>query len=384
MRPLRLKKSNINQRMKTVLYIIQKEFLQIFRDKMMLPIILVIPIVQLLILAHAATFEIKFVNMGVMDMDQSKASRALIEKFNASTFYTIKSHSFSLDDLADQMQSSKVGQILYIPADFNKQLDNKENVKVQLITDAVDGAAAGIMNAYAMNIVKEFNKNLMLESMNLPLNNKSIETHSSFWYNPELDYKTFMIPGILVLLVSIIGLFLSGMNIVKEKEIGTIEQLNVTPIQKHHFIIGKLAPFWIIAMFDLFFGLSLAKLVFQIPIVGSIGLIAFVAGIYLILVLGIGLFISTLADTQQQAMFIAWFFVMIFILLSGLFTAVENMPDWAQAINILNPIAYFIDFMRMVMLKGARLADVMHHIISIGVYALLSISLATWRYKKVV
>lgn len=370
--------------MKTILYIIQKEFLQIFRDRMLLPIIFVIPIFQLLILAHTATFEIKYVDLGIIDLDQSLASRALVQKFEASPFFKVKARSFSLDKLSEEMQNSRVEQILYIPNNFNQEIEKKHPVKIQLITDAVDGAAAGLMNAYALSIVKDFNRNLLMESKILPLNIKSIEAQTSYWYNPDLDYKTFMIPGILVLLVSIIGLFLSGLNIVKEKEIGTIEQLNVTPIKKHHFIIGKLAPFWFIAMFDLFFGLVLAKFVFQIPIVGSIGLIVAVASIYLVLVLGIGLFISTLADTQQQAMFIAWFFVMIFILLSGLFMPVENMPDWAQRMNILNPIAYFIDFMRMVMLKGARLADVSYHITSISIYAILSISLATWRYKKVV
>jgi len=371
-------------RMKTILYIIQKEFLQIFRDKMMLPIIFVIPIFQLLILAHTATFEIKYVDMGIIDLDQSVSSRALVQKFEASPFFKINARSFSLEKLSDEMQDARIEQILYIPADFSEQLEKKFPVKIQLITDAVDGAAAGLMSAYALNIIKDYNKSLLMESKSVASSIKTIDTRTSYWYNPDLDYKTFMIPGILVLLVSIIGLFLSGLNIVKEKEIGTIEQLNVTPIRKHHFIIGKLTPFWFIAMFDLFFGLAIAKFVFDIPIIGSIGLIASVASIYLVLVLGIGLFISTLADTQQQAMFIAWFFVMIFILLSGLFMPVENMPDWAQAINILNPIAYFIDFMRMVMLKGAQMADVMYHIISITIYAIISISLATWRYKKVV
>lgn len=370
--------------MKTILYIIQKEFLQIFRDKMMLPIIFVIPIVQLLILAHTATFEIKYVDLGIIDLDQSVASRALVQKFEASPFFRVKARSFSLEKLSEEMQNSRVEQILYIPTDFNLELEKKHPVKVQLITDAVDGSAAGMMSAYALSIIKDFNQNLVMESRSLSLNIKSIETRSSYWYNPDLDYKTFMIPGILVLLVSIIGLFLSGLNIVKEKEVGTIEQLNVTPIKKHHFIIGKLTPFWFIAMFDLLFGLALAKFVFQIPIVGSVGLIIAVASIYLVLVLGIGLFISTLADTQQQAMFIAWFFVLVFILLSGLFMPVENMPDWAQTINIINPIAYFIDFMRLVMLKGARIADVSSQIISICIYAIVSISLATWRYKKVV
>ncbi len=370
--------------MRTIFYIIQKEFLQIIRDKMMLPIIFIIPIFQLLILSYAATFEIKYIDLGVIDLDQSVASRALVQKYEASPFFHIKARSFSMDQLADEMGKANVEQILYIPEKFGLNLANQQAVKVQLITDAVDGAAAGVMSAYALSILKDYNHNLMMETRVLPNEMKHIESHYRYWYNPDLDYKTFMIPGILVLLVSIIGLFLSGLNIVKEKEIGTIEQLNVTPIKKHHFIIGKLAPFWLIAMFDLLLGLLLAKFVFQIPFVGSVGLIIAVASIYLVLVLGIGLFISTLADTQQQAMFIAWFFVMIFILLSGLFMPIENMPDWAQYLDILNPIAYFIDFMRLVMLKGAGFFDVLNQIISISIYALISISLATWRYRKVV
>ncbi len=370
--------------MKTIYYIIQKEFLQIFRDRMMLPIIFILPIVQLLILANAATYEIKFVNLGVVDLDQSVASRALTHKFDASSFYHLVDRSFSIDLLTEEMQNGKVEQIVVIPQDFELQLESKMPVSILLINDAVDGAAAGVMNAYAMGIVQNYNSNLLVETKGLSQNLKSIDTKSSYWYNPDLDYKTYMVPGILVLLVSLIGIFLSGMNIVKEKEIGTIEQLNVTPIKKYQFIIGKLAPFWIIAMFDLLFGLVLARFAFHIPIVGSVFLIISVASIYLVLVLGIGLFISTISDTQQQAMFVAWFFVVVFILLSGLFTAVENMPNWAQAINIINPIAYFIDFMRMVMLKGATLFDVSRQVISISIYAILSIGLATWRYKKVV
>jgi len=370
--------------MRTLLYLIQKEFLQIFRNKMMLPIIFVVPAIQLLILANTATYEIKYINLGVVDLDQSIASRALIHDFEGSGFFKLQDEAFSLDKLSNDMQNGRVEQILYIPHDFEKQLESSQPAKVQLITDAVDGAAAGVMNAYALSILKAYNTNSLVEKQALPSNYKSIQTFSSYWYNPELNYKTFMIPGILVLLVTIIGMFLSALNVVREKEIGTIEQLNVTPIQKYQFIIGKLAPFWIIAMFDFFFGLLIARFVFQIPIVGSVALISLVASIYLILVLGIGLFISTLAETQQQAMFISWFFVVVFILLSGLFTAVENMPDWAQMFNIINPIAYFIDFMRLVMLKGAALADVGRQVISISVYAVISISLATWRYRKVV
>jgi ABC-2 type transport system permease protein len=173
------------------------------------------------------------------------------------------------------------------------------------------------------------------------------------------------------------------MNVVREKEMGTIEQFNVSPVKKYQFVIGKLVPFWFIALFELAFGLLLARIVFGIPIVGSLGLIFGVAAVYLLAVLGIGLFISTLVNTQQQAMFLAWFFAVVFIMMSGLFTPVDSMPQWAQNINIINPIAYFIKMMRMIMLKGSEFQDILKPFASVAVYAVISLTLAVWRYRKV-
>jgi ABC-2 type transport system permease protein len=191
-----------------------------------------------------------------------------------------------------------------------------------------------------------------------------------------------MVPGILVLLVTMVTLFLSGMNIVREKEIGTLEQINVTPIKKHQFIIGKLLPFWILGMSILTIGLFIAKLVFNTPMVGSLLLLYGFTSIYILLVLGIGLFISNFTDTQQQAMFIAWFFMVIFILMSGLFTPIESMPKWAQAITEFNPVKYFVEVMRMVMLKGSTFMDILPQFAKTLVYALIINSLAVWRYQK--
>lgn len=369
--------------MKTILYLLQKEFLQVFRDKMMLPIIFAIPILQLLVLSYTATYEIKKIELGIVDLDRSVTSADLISRFSASPFYILNDIKGNYTELEAKMQNGELEQIIYIPTDFEKNLLRKTSTEIQIVTDAINGSAASLMSAYSMNIIGKYNKDFMVKEMLIPRDYKNINAEVSFWYNPDLNYKTFMVPGILVLLVTIIGLFLSAMNIVKEKEIGTIEQLNVTPIKKYQFIIGKLLPFWIIAMFDLMLGLILARFVFAVPMLGSIPLVLGVAGLYLILILGMGLFISTLSDTQQQSMFISWFFVMIFILLSGLFTPVENMPHWAILLNTINPIMYFIEFMRLVLLKGSAFMDVWHLIASIGVYAFIMILLATWRYRKV-
>ena len=211
---------------------------------------------------------------------------------------------------------------------------------------------------------------------------QNITSIPSFWYNNTLNYKTFMVPGILVLLVTMITLFLSGMNIVREKEIGTLEQMNVTPIKKHQFIIGKLFPFLVLGMLLLTVGLIIAKLLFNVPIVGSLALMYFYTIIYILVILGMGLFISNFTDTQQQAMFIAWFLAVIFILMSGLFTPIESMPEWAQIMTEFNPIKYFVEVMRMVMLKGAGFTDIIPQITKTFIYAVIMNGLAVWSYKK--
>lgn len=368
--------------MRTIRFIIEKEFKQIFRNKMMLPIIFVLPIVQLVILSYTATFEIKNVSLGVIDMDQSNSSRELIHKFSASPFFDITAQDFDLKKLEFQMKQGDLEQIIYINNGFEEQLKAGEGPQVQIITDAINGSAANLMSYYASAIMMDFNKNILLQTQPMLASGLGISTPYQFWFNPELDYKKYMVPGILVLLVTMIGTFLSGMNIVREKELGTIEQLNVTPIKKHQFIIGKLMPFWIISMFVLVLGMLLAHFVFKIHIVGSVGLVFAVASIYLLAILGLGLFISTITNTQQQAMFIAWFFMVIFIILSGLFTPIESMPNWAQLINVFNPITYFIRFMRQLMLKGSGLMDVWRDVLSIGVYAISILLLATMRYRK--
>jgi ABC-2 type transport system permease protein len=349
----------------------------------MLPIIFVIPIVQLLILAFAVTFEIKNINLVIVDQDHSVASRQLVSKFAAPAFYHIKAYADSYANAEEQLKAGKTHQVLIIPNHFEQDLHKESKASVQLITNAIDGSAAAIMNAYGNSIIMDYNRDILVDLTGGMEIKSPFDLRYSYWFNPELDYKTYMVPGILVLLVTIIGMFLSSMNVVREKEMGTIEQINVSPVKKYQFVIGKLLPFWCIALFELGFGLTLARIVFGIPILGSLWLIFGVASVYLLAVLGIGLFISTLVNTQQQAMFLAWFFAVVFIMMSGLFTPVDSMPQWAQNINIINPIAYFIKMIRMIMLKGSELQDILKPLISVAIYAVISLSLAVWRYKKV-
>jgi len=351
----------------------------------MLPIIFIVPIIQLIILSSAATFEVKNIAFSYVDHDKTSFSRELIDKFSASTFFNVITEYPSEKIASSAMLEGDVDVILEIPQYFERDLLKNKKTNLLVIINAIDGAAAGVENVYINQIIRSFNKNVQTDLMqpsdkkNIP---KNIISIPSFWYNKTLNYKTFMVPGILVILVTMITLFLSGMNIVREKEIGTLEQMNVTPIKKHQFIIGKLFPFWLLGMVLLTVGLIIARVLFNVPMVGSLALMYLYTSVYILVILGIGLFISNFTDTQQQAMFIAWFFVVIFILMSGLFTPIESMPQWAQFLTEFNPVKYYVEVMRMVMLKGSSFIDILPQFIKTSIYAVIMNGLAVWSYKK--
>lgn len=374
--------------MRTIAFIIQKEFLQIFRNRAMLPIIFVLPIVQLLILANAATFEVRGSRVTLIDLDRSPSSRMLVERLEGSGYFSIVHRTENQRAADEDLARGRADLIIRVPAFFGRDLERELRAPVQIIIDAEDGSAAGVVQSYLAEILARFNREIAVQFVPAaaafePHGTGRVRITASNWFNPELDYDTFMVPGILVLLVTMIGLFLSGMNLVREKEIGTIEQLNVTPIRKGQLIIGKLTPFWILGLGELAFGLVVAKVVFATPTEGNLFVVFLVAAVYLLVVLGIGLFISTVTNTQQQAMFIAWFIMVIFILMSGLFTPIESMPIWAQSLTIANPVAHFIEVMRRVLLKGAGLREIWPLLVILSVYAGLILSLATRIYSKV-
>ncbi|MBN2890953.1 MAG: ABC transporter permease [Bacteroidales bacterium] len=373
--------------MRTILFIIQKEFLQIKRDKTLLPIIFVVPIVQLLFLVYAATFEIKNIDLCIVDNDLSSSSREIAQKFEASPFFNITGKTFSIEDAEKLIETDDADIAIIIPHDFERDLVRNKTAGIQILVNSIDQTTGSIGNSYCQQIIMSYNKQIIttfadIKTLTSIKDSKSININHQFWYNPELNYKIFMVPGILVILITIIGMFLSAMNLVKEKEVGTIEQINVTPIKKHQFIIGKMVPFLLIALFELAFGLTLGKIIFNVPIVGNLGVVFIAATVYLFVVLGFGLLISTMSNTQQQAMFVAWFFMLVFIMMSGLFTPTDNMPDWAQKLNYINPVAYFIKIIRMVLLKGSGILDIKKELLSLFGYGVIVFSLATLRYRK--
>jgi len=374
--------------MKIILYMLQKEFRQIFRNTGMLPIIFVMPIVQLLILSNAATYEIKNLKIYFNDFDKSTYSSRLKSKFYQTDYFQITGESTNRKRAEEQLGRNTADIICEIPYDFEKDAIKKGISKIFFKINAIDGMKAGLTVNYAQNIlegfVKEINNELSykLSTTVSTQKPKSIRINFSNWYNERLDYKTFMVPALLVLLVTLIGGFLSSLNIVREKEMGTIEQINVTPIKKYQFIIGKLLPFWILALFVFTIGLLCTRYIFNIPLAGSLLVLYAFAAIFVLAIMGIGLFLSSVTDTQQQAMFVFWFIVVIFILMSGLFTAIENMPIWAQNLTRLNPLRYFMEVIRMVVLKGSGFNEVKIHFLIITGFAIVTNTVAVWRYRK--
>lgn len=372
--------------MRIVRFLLQKEFLQIFRNRGMLPIIFVLPVIQLVVLSYAATYELREVKFHLVDMDRSTLSSRLVKKFQATGYFTLVEESFSVDEGINSLRSNNTGMVFHIPPDFEQSTGSagRGEANVQFIIDAVDGTTAGLIQGYAQSILQDFSNQIVADFQTVDHSAAApgISVNPASWYNPNLDYINYMVPGILVVLVSMIGMFLSGMNIVREREIGTIEQLNVTPIKRYQFMIGKLLPFWIIAMFELAIGLVIARFGFNIPFEGSVFIIFAIAGVYLVVVEGIGLFISTVTNTQQQAMFIAWFLMVVFILMGGLFTPIESMPVWAQKLTLVNPVAYFIEIMRMVLLKGAGIGDVLDLVAALVIMVLVILPAAVLRYRK--
>lgn len=369
--------------MRTLYFILQKEFLQIFRNKAMLPIIFVMPIIQLVILTFAADFELKVINYTYIDNDNSQESRKLIDRFRASTFFVEQGRVHGFKEGMQTLYDNTATLFITIPTNFSESLHKEKEATIMVDVNSIDGQAAILSYSYATAIINQLQDDIRMEWNGLSNKLKPpVSVEPRYWYNPNMVYSNLMVPGILAVLITMIGMFLSAMNIVREKEIGTIEQINVTPIKKYQFLLGKLLPFWVIAMFELAFGLVIGKIIFDIPIVGSLSLLFGFTSIYLLVVLGIGLWISTFTNTQQQAMFIAWFFMVIFILMSGLFTPIENMPVWAQEITRANPIAYMVTVIRSILIKGSTFADIKMEFLWVSVYAILVNTFALLSYQK--
>lgn len=370
---------------RTLSILIKKEFLQIFRNKSILAIIFVMPVIQLVILPLAANYEIKDIKIAVVDHDKSNQSRELIRKITASGYFKIMNYGENYNDAYQEVEKDKIDLILEIPNNFEKDLVRENNEKVLIAINAINGTKAGLSASYLGQILQNYNQQIQLE-MNPELEtvkkNSGLEIVPKFWFNETYNYRLSLVPGILAFLVTLIGGYLTALNIVEEKEIGTIEQINVSPIKKRDFILGKLIPFWILSMVAFTIGLLVTIFVYKIQMQGSYLLLYAFISVYLIAILGMGLLASVYSDTQQQSMFMVFFFMMIFILMSGLFTPTESMTDWAKYIAYLNPVTYGVDGVRLIMLKDSGFMDLLPHFVFIIGLAIVVISWSVLRYHK--
>jgi ABC-2 type transport system permease protein len=370
--------------MRNLIYILQKEFLLIFRDKTILRLIFVMPVMQLILIPLAADYEVKHISIAIVDQDHSSSSQRLVHKVGSSSYFRIVATPRDYRSANELLEGSGTDVILTIPAHFERDLEGSGRASLQLAADAVNGVRAGLGTSYAVSMVREFQSEVSGQVSSEPASSEApfIQVTSASWYNPHTNYAMFMVPGILGILVTMVGAFLSALNIVKEKEAGTIEQINVTPIRKVEFILGKLIPFWVLGMISITLGLIVAEVVFGLWPVGSLLTVYVFAALYLIGVLGIGLFVSTITESQQQATLISFFIMMIFVLLGGLYTPIESMPPWAQTIAAFNPPSYFIEVIRAVYIKGSSLGELLPALGKLAAFAFGFNALAVWSYRK--
>ncbi len=370
--------------MRTLRFLLQKEFIQMFRDKSVLRLVIIGPVMQLLLFPLVANYEVKDINLALVDHDHSSYSQKLIDKILSSGYFRLADYSLSYNDALKGIESDKSDLILEIPEHFERDLVRQGTQKLFISVDAINGTKASLGGAYLTSIISDFNNDVELEWQQSDQSTASftIDIATSYWYNPLMVYFILMVPGLLVNLLTSVGGMSAALNIVKEKEIGTIEQINVTPIQKYVFIFGKLIPYAAMGLVIFTIGLLIGRFVYSIIPLGNIFLLYFFAVNYMFALLGFGLLISTYSNTQQQAISLIFFFTMIFNMMSGLFTSVDSMPEWAKTIAYLLPTTYFIEAIRMIVLKGSGVTDVLRHF---GAIFLFGVILNTWaiiNYKK--
>ena len=370
--------------MRLLKFLLQKELRQIVRDPAIIVILFIMPMIQLLILPLAADYEIKNINLGVVDQDHSEYSRLMINKIISSGYFRLKDYSPSFKQGMKAIELDKTDLTLEIPPHFERDLVKDNEATLFIAVDAINGVKAGLGGAYIQQIIQDYNQDVRTQWIQAPRFDPqpTIDVASSDWYNPNMNYKVFMVPGILVVLVTMIGSSFAANNIVREKEMGTIEQINVTPIKKYHFILGKLIPFWVLGVTIFTLGLTIAWVIYGITPLGSVALLYLFVSVYLIAIMGFGLLISTYTETQQQANSLMFLFMMVFNMMSGLYTPIDSMPGWAKVITEIIPISYFIDVMRMIVIKGSHFHDIIPHIL---IVLLMGIILNTWailNYRK--
>ncbi len=377
--------------MRAVFYLVKKEFKQIFRTREMLAIVFMVPLIQMAVLGFAISTEVKHVSLIIADHDKSAVSRDLIRAFAQTDRFRIVGYETSIRRIEEAVHRWDAQMALIIPPNFARELYRGGTPQVQIIADGLDGNTAGVALGYASSILSGFGADLIsrptLARMRTAGKPEARSPHiltveDRMWYNLNLQPEQYMIPGIVVVLVTIISMMLSAMGLVREKEIGTLEQLMVTPLKRYQLVLGKIMPFLILTFVELAIVLVAAQIIFPIHMMGSYWLLAALAFLYLFTTLGLGILISTISNTQQQAMFISWFFMVFMILMSGFFIPIENMPETLQKITYLNPMRYFMYIVREIFQKDASLAFLLRDAIPMTVFGIVIFTFSVLSFQK--
>lgn len=346
-------------------YLIEKEFKQLLRNSFLPRLILMFPIMMMLVMPFAATLEIKDLRISIVDNDRSPSSLRLIHRIEASPYFRLTGTISGFNHGIEAIERGQTDMILEIPRGFEKELQNGRKADALIAVNTVDGNKGGLGSSYLQQILTS-----------------PPDFSVRYRFNPHLNYKVFMIPALMAMIIVMLCGFLPALNVVSEKENGTIEQINVTPVSRFLFILAKLLPYWVIGFLVLSICLLLAWVIYGIIPEGNILTIYLSTIIFALVMAGLGLVISNYSTTLQQAMFVMWFCMLIFILMSGLFTPVSSMPSWAQYITYINPLRYFIEIMRMVYLKGSSIVDIGSRLSALSFFALTLYAWAIVSYKK--
>ena len=372
--------------MRRLWYLMWKELLELRQDPRLFGVIFIAPIVQLTFLGYAATTDVKNVPIVVVDQDHTPQSRELITRFDASPYFTVVGGLNTVAELDRWFEENRAWMGLVIPGDYHERVGSGRPATVQVIADGTDSNSTNVAMGYAGNLINAYNEELsrkQLLAAGQDVAPRAIDARIRVWFNPQLESRDFMIPGIVALLLLVITTNLSSMAVVREKELGTLEQLNVTPVTRWQLILGKLLPYGIIGILDVILVTTVAVTWFRIPLLGSPILLFATSCIYLLTTLGLGLFISTISNTQQQAMMTATFFFLTPMLyLSGFIFPIENMPAVIQPVTYLIPLRYFIIIVRGIFLKGIGIAVLWPQILALLAWGLAIVGLAVARSRK--
>ncbi len=371
--------------MSKVGHIIHKEFIQLRRDRRMFFIVFFSPVLQLFLLGYAANLDIRDIPVVFCDLDATRISRDFIAQFPASGYFSLQATVDRIKDVDQYIDRGKASLAIILPKGMGRRLAGRESVRVQVIVDGAESQSAIVGLNYATMIGLKYSRQILLQrlrSASFGLSIPRVEPEVRVWYNPELRSRNFMIPGVLAMVLMIITMMLTSLGIVKEKELGTMEQLIVTPVRSHELILGKLLPFFLIGLVEITVVVAVAIFGFGVPVKGSVWLLFGLSPIFMLTTLGLGLFISTISRNQQQAMLTTSFFIIPQIILSGFVFPIENMPRLIQALTYIVPLRYFLVIIRGLFLKAVGLNALWDETAALLVFGLAILGLSILRFRK--